>query len=125
MFRPCPSASSFVVLLLCGPLLCGVVWRGVVLQRELLSAPPGTVATAQPNWYFSVEDAGGGPSLDLCPGGRSRVVTDANKFEYVDLVTQHFLGKDVEERLGVRAIPGHRSELGLDPPCHSSPRGDS
>jgi hypothetical protein len=75
-----------------------------VPQRELLCAPPGTVAAAQPNLYFSVEDTRGGPSLDLCPSGRSRVVTDVNKFEYVDLVVQHCLVKDVEERLGVGAL---------------------
>jgi hypothetical protein len=45
----------------------------LVLQRQLLLTP---VTTSQ---YFCVETSGG--VVELCPGGRSRPVSDANKFE--------------------------------------------
>jgi hypothetical protein len=86
-----------------GPLLFLMSYSFVCEQRWLLRAGPGALAPLPHPLYFTLEDSSGGTATDLCPSGRTRAVTDSNKFEFVDLVVQRCLVKDPEDRVAVCA----------------------
>ncbi len=84
---PCDSA---------GPMHSFSVWYPLA-QNWILSH------SISDNAYLTFsEEQDDGTLVDLCSQGRSRAVNDANKFEYVDLLVEHKIVRELDAAMQVR-----------------------